>query len=248
MRFDDRTAVVTGAAQGVGKEIARGLTEQGVRVAIADLDPDGAAAAAEDIQTEDVTPYVVETDVTDYESAQAMAEEVIDAFGRVDILVNNAGVWTVKPFHATTPDDWQRDIDVCLQGTLNCTHALIDHMREAEYGRILNIVSDAGRIGEPFLTVYSGAKAGVIGFGRALAKETAKKNITVNNMALGVTETPGAQDFIDSIGKEGLERQYPVGRLGTVEDAVPGALYFLQDDADYVTGQTLSVSGGYTTM
>lgn len=248
MRFDDRTAVVTGAAQGVGKEIAEGLTEQGVQVVIADLNLAEAKAAAEDLATDDVTPYVVETDVTDYDSTQAMADEVVDVFGRIDILVNNAGVWTVKPFHKTTPEDWQRDINVCLYGTLNCTHAVIDQMHGQEYGRILNIVSDAGRIGEPFLSVYSGAKSGVIGFGRALAKEAARKNITVNNMALGVTETPGAQDFIDSIGKEGLEKQYPTGRLGRPEDAVPGALYFLQDDAGYVTGQTLSVSGGYTTM
>lgn len=249
MRFNDRTAIVTGAAQGVGRALARGLAEQGVDVAIADLDAEAAEEVAEELEDEEgVRALAVETDVTDHESTQAMADAVIDEFGQIDILVNNAGVWTVKPFHATTPDDWELDIGVCLEGTLNCTKAVIDHMREQEYGRILNIVSDAGRIGEPHLSVYSGAKAGVIGFGKALSKETARKNITVNNLALGVTETEGAADFIESFGKEDLERQYPMGRLGRTDDAVTGALFFLQDEAGYMTGQTVSMSGGYTTV
>lgn len=248
MQFNDRTAIVTGAASGVGRELAHGLAAQGVDVAIADIDADGAEEVAEEIRSEGGEAIAVETDVTDHESAQEMALTVIDEFGKIDILINNAGIWTVKPFSKTTPDDWEVDLGVCLEGTLNCTHAVVDHMVEQEYGRILNIVSDAGRIGEPHMAVYSGAKAGVIGFGRALAKETAHANVTVNNLALGVTETEGAADFIESFGKESLESQYPVGRLGEPEDAVTAALAFLQDDADYITGQTISSSGGYVTV
>lgn len=248
MRFDNRTAIVTGAAQGVGRELAQALADQGVNVVIADLNLDAAQAVASDIENDESSALAVETDVTDYESTKAMAEATVEEFGSIDILVNNAGVWTVKPFHTTSPEDWDLDIGVCLKGTLNCTRAVIDQMRDQEYGRILNIVSDAGRIGEPHLAAYSGAKAGVIGFGRALAKETARKGITVNNMALGVTETDGAADFIESFGKEDLERQYPAGRLGNTDDAVPGALFFLQDEAGYITGQTVSASGGYTTV
>lgn len=249
MKFEERSAIVTGAARGVGKGLATGLAQQGVDVAIADIDVDGAGDVAASIRDEyDVSAVAIECDVTDYESAQQMSEQAVDAFGTVDILVNNAGYWTTKPFVKTDPDDWDKDIGICLRGTLNCTKAVLDHMTENGYGRILNIVSDAGRIGEPHLTVYSGAKAGVIGFGRALSKEVARFDVTVNNLALGVTETPGSQDFIEAFGKEDLESQYPMGRLGDLDDAVVGALFFLQDEAEYVTGQTISVSGGYTTV
>ncbi|MFB6353321.1 MAG: SDR family NAD(P)-dependent oxidoreductase [Halobacteriales archaeon] len=249
MRFNDRAAVVTGAARGVGETLARTLAEQGVDVAIADIDVEGGEAVAADIEAEHgVEAVAIETDVTDYESAQRMGEAAVDALDGVDILVNNAGYWTVKPFADTDPDDWEKDVGICFTGTLNCTQALLDHMTEAGYGRILNIVSDAGRIGEPHLAVYSGAKAGVIGFGRALAKEVARFDVTVNNLALGVTDTPGASDFIESFGRENLEKQYPMGRLGEPRDAATGALFFLQDEADYVTGQTISVNGGYATV
>ena len=249
MQFADRSAIVTGAARGVGERIARSLAEQGVDVAIADIDVEGAAEVADDLEAEaGVTATAIETDVTDYASTMAMAEAAIDALDGVDILVNNAGYWTVKPFGEVEPDEWARDVDICFTGTLNCTKAVIDHLTESGYGRVLNIVSDAGRIGEPHLAVYSGAKAGVIGFAKALAKEVARHGVTVNNLALGVTETPGAADFIKSFGRDRLERQYPVGRLGRPTDAATGALVFLQDDAEYVTGQTVSVSGGYTTV
>lgn len=249
MKFDSRSAIVTGAARGVGAELARGLAEQGVDVAIADIDVDGAEDVATSLEAETpATAVAIECDVTDYESAKRMGEEAVETFGSVDILVNNAGYWTTKPFAKTDPDEWEMDLGICLDGTLNCTKAVLEHMIDNEYGRILNIVSDAGRIGEPHLAVYSGAKAGVIGFGRALSKEVARFDVTVNNLALGVTETPGSKDFIESFGKERLEKQYPMGRLGTEDDAITGALFFLQDEAEYVTGQTVSVSGGYTTV
>jgi 2-hydroxycyclohexanecarboxyl-CoA dehydrogenase len=249
MEFNDRAAIVTGAARGVGKGLATSFAAEGIDVAIADIDVETAEEVAASIRADhDGDAVGIECDVTDFESAQGMAEEAIDTFGTVDILVNNAGYWTTKPFVKTDPDDWNRDLGICLEGTLNCTKAVLDHMTANEYGRILNIVSDAGRIGEPHLAVYSGAKAGVIGFGRALSKEVARFDVTVNNLALGVTETPGSADFIESFGKENLVKQYPMSRLGEIDDAVVGALFFVQDEADYVTGQTISVSGGYTTV
>lgn len=249
MQFNDRAAIVTGAARGVGEQLARALGAEGVDVAIADIDVEGAESVAADIENEHgVVSLAIETDVTDYESTQRMADTAIEAFGGVELLINNAGFWTVEPFDRTEPSDWEKDVGICFTGTLNCTKAVIGQMTENGYGRVLNIVSDAGRIGEPHLAVYSGAKGGVIAFGRALAKEVARHDVTVNNLALGVTETPGAADFIESFGRERLESQYPMGRLGQPADAETGALFFLQDDAGYITGQTLSVSGGYTTV
>lgn len=247
--FTDRSAIVTGGARGIGKGLVLGLASEGVEVAIADIDTEQATEVAADISAETDTPVKsLDCDVTDFESAKAMCEAAIEEFTTVDILVNNVGFWTTKPFTDTGPNDWARDLGICLDGTIHCTRGIIDHMIENEYGRILNIVSDAGRIGEPHLTVYSGAKAGVIGFGRALAKEVARFDITVNNLALGVVQTPGSKDFIEAFGKDRLVKQYPMGRLGTPEDALLGALFFLQDNASYVTGQTVSVSGGYTTV
>lgn len=249
MDFSDRTAVVTGAARGVGEGIANGLAEQGVDIVIADIDTEGAMKVADTIQDRhDVRAIGVECDVTEFDSAKQMATEAVEEMGQIDILVNNAGYWTTKPFAKMSPDEWKRDLEICLEGSIHCTKSLLDHMIENSYGRVVNIVSDAGRIGEPHLSVYSGAKSGVIGFGRALSKEVAQFDITVNNLALGVTETPGSKDFIESFGKENLEAQYPMGRLGEIDDAITGTLFFAQDDAGYITGQTISVSGGYTTV
>ncbi len=249
MRFKDRVVLVTGAGRGIGRAIAEAFAKEGAKVAVNDINEETAKNTAEELKKLGGNAIGVKADVTDYEDVKKMVEEVKKVFGPVDILVNNAGFWTIKKFTDTTPEDWEKDIRICYYGTLNCTHAVLKDMIEKKYGRVINIVSDAGRIGEPYLTVYSGAKAAVIGFSKALAKEVARHNITVNCVAAGVTKTPGVEGFLKSVGgEEKLVRAYPRGRLGNPEDIANGVIFFALDESEYITGQVISISGGYTTV
>jgi len=249
MKFKDRVVLVTGAGRGIGRAIALAFGKEGAKVVVNDLNLETANEVVKEIEANGGKAMAIKADITKLEEVEQMVEEVKKNFGSVDILVNNAGYWTIKLFKDTTPEDWQKDIGVCYIGTLNCCKATINDMIEKRYGRIINIVSDAGRIGEPFLAVYSGAKAAVIAFAKALAKEVARYNITVNNIAAGVTKTPGVESFIKGVGgEEKLVKAYPRGRLGLPEDIANGVLFFAADESEYITGQTISISGGYTTV
>lgn len=242
-----QVALITGAGRGIGRETAQLIAAAGGRVAIVDLVEDSAKAAASEIAKSGGQAIGVSADVTKPADAARMVEEALRAFGRLDILVNNAARWTVKPFKDLTPQDYDTDIGIALLGTLHSTRAAVDALVKQGSGRIINVASDAGRVGEPFLTVYSAAKAGVIGFTKALAKELGRYNITVNAVAPGTTRTPGAQEFIEGVGEEKMVKAYPLRRLGEPRDIAGAILFFASDLAGYVTGQILSVSGGYST-
>lgn len=242
-----KVALITGAGRGIGRETAQLIAAAGGRVAIVDLVEDSAKAAASEIAKSGGQAIGVSADVTKPADAARMVDEALRAFGRLDILVNNAARWTVKPFKDLTPQDYDTDIGIALLGTLHSTRAAVDALVKQGSGRIINVASDAGRVGEPFLTVYSAAKAGVIGFTKALAKELGRYNITVNAVAPGTTRTPGAQEFIQGVGEEKMVKAYPLRRLGEPRDIAGAILFFASDLAGYVTGQILSVSGGYST-
>ncbi len=244
-----RSAIVTGGGRGIGRETALVLARAGGYLTIADLDESSAQAVADEIRAMGGQAVGVRTDVTRAEEAQAMAQAALQAYGRIDILVNNAARWTVKLFKDMTPRDYDADIRVTLYGTLHCSRAVMDAMIGQKYGRIVNLISDAGRIGEPYLSVYSAAKGGVAGFTKALAKELGRYNITVNGVAPGITNTPGAADFIELAGgEEKLAKAYPLRRLGQPIDIANAILFLASDLSSYITGQILSVSGGYSTV
>jgi NAD(P)-dependent dehydrogenase (short-subunit alcohol dehydrogenase family) len=244
-----RSAIVTGGGRGIGRETALLLARAGADLTIADLDEATANAVAAEVRALGVHAIGVRTDVTKQPDANAMAQAALDAHGRIDILVNNAARWTIKLFKDLSPQDYDNDIRVTLYGTIYCSRAVLDSMMGQKSGRIVNLISDAGRVGEPFLSVYSAAKAGVGGFTKALAKEVARYNITVNGVAPGTTNTPGAADFIATAGGEDkLSKAYPLRRLGQPADIANAILFLASDMASYMTGQIFSVSGGYSTV
>lgn len=244
-----KSAIITGSGRGIGRETALLLAQAGAKLTIADLDEASAKSVADEIKAKGGAAIAVKVDVTNAESPQAMVRAALDAHGRVDILVNNAAVWTTKLFKDMTPQDYDRDIRVTLYGTLYSSRAVLDAMTQQNYGKIVNLISDAGRIGEPYLTVYSAAKGGVAAFTKALAKEVARYNITVNGVAPGVTHTPGAAGFIEGAGGvEKLGKAYPMRRLAQPIEIANAILFLASDMSSYMTGQIFSVSGGYSTV
>lgn len=245
----NKSAIITGSGRGIGRETALLLAQAGAKLTVADLDEASAISVAEEIKAKGGSAIGVKVDVTNFDGPQAMVRAALDAHGRVDILVNNAAVWTTKLFKDMTPQDYDRDIRVTLYGTLYSSRAVLDAMTQQNYGKIVNLISDAGRIGEPYLTVYSAAKGGVAAFTKALAKEVARFNITVNGVAPGVTHTPGAAGFIEGAGgAEKLGKAYPMRRLAQPIEIANAILFLASDMSSYMTGQIFSVSGGYSTV
>ncbi|HKH22208.1 MAG TPA: SDR family oxidoreductase [Solirubrobacterales bacterium] len=241
MRLEGRKALVTGGARGIGAAIARRLAAEGAQITIGDLNLEGATEVAGEI-----SGLAIELDVTDLGSAQAA---VNSAEPPIDILVNNAGTDEFGFFAQTTPEQWEKVIAVNLTGVLNCTYAALPGMQEAGYGRIVNIASEAGRVGSKGSAVYSAAKAGVIGFTKVMAREGARFGINANAIAPGPIETPLLMQAVEfgEIGEKIIETMKAgtqLRRLGQPEEVAAAVAFLASDDASYVTGETLGVSGG----
>jgi 2-hydroxycyclohexanecarboxyl-CoA dehydrogenase len=251
-----RVVIVTGGASNLGRAISLGFADEGARVLIADVDLE----QAKRVEAEAPSGAVVarRADVTDMESMSSAVEFAVKSLGGIDALVNCAG-WTIDRLFMEKPrSEWEREIAIDTWGFINSVRAVLDPMIERGYGRIVSIGSDAGRIGEWREAVYSGTKASVIAMSKAIAREVGKHGITLNVVCPGLTpgtpETSGsrsiwASDQAQVFSPEVLAkaaRGYPLRRLGTSEDVVPAVLLFASDRASYITGQTLSVSGGYT--
>jgi len=241
MRLEGKKALVTGGAGGIGAAIARRLAAEGAQVTIGDLNLDGATEVAGE-----VSGLAIELDVTDLGSAQA----AVDSAGPpLDILVNNAGTDEFGFFSQTKAEQWERVIAVNLKGVLNCTFAALPGMQEAGYGRMVNIASEAGRVGSKGSAVYSAAKAGVIGFTKVMAREGARFGITANAIAPGPIETPLLMQAreLGELGEKIIETMKggtQLRRLGQPEEVAAATAFLASDDASYVTGETLGVSGG----
>jgi 3-oxoacyl-[acyl-carrier protein] reductase len=254
----DRVAVVTGAGRGIGRQICLTLAEEGAKVAVNDLFQERADAVAGEIEQAGGQALGVAADVTDLEAVTAMVSRIADEWGAVDILVNNAGLPVSEgsqdaaagPFFSQSDRaQWDRTMGLITYGVLNCSRAVVEGMSERCWGRIVNIISDAGRIGEPRLVAYSLAKAGVVGFSKALAKEMGRYCVTVNCVSPATTETDATAEWIREQG-ERIMRQYPLARglnrLGQPADIANAVAFLASQRAEWVTGQVLSVNGGYS--
>lgn len=250
--MSNRTAFVTGGAQGIGQGIATTLGAHGFRVAVVDLNLDAAQSTAQSITAAGGTAFAVHADVTDTGSVQAAVKTVTDELGPVEIAVNNAGWDDFMAFVDTTEDFWDRILDINFKGALRVTHAVVPGMLERGWGRVINIGSDAGRVGSSLEAVYSGAKGGIIAFTKTLAREVAAKGVTANTVCPGPTDTPALRTFADNSGQDadkvlgGITRAVPMKRLAQPSDVAAAVAFFASDAAGYITGQTLSVSGGLT--
>ncbi len=241
-RLNDKIAIVTGGGQGIGKAIAAKLAAEGATVVVTDLVAENA------IQTANGLPGAVAigTDVTDRPGVQAMVDQVVQLFGRIDVLVNNAGWDKASPFIDSEPDDWDRAIAVNLYGVLHTCKAALPIMAGQGGGAVVNLGSDAGRVGSSGEAVYSAAKGGVIAFTKSLAREMARHQVRVNCVCPGPTDTALFASFAGPKLREALTKAIPFRRLGQPADVANAVAFLASDEASFVTGQTVSVSGGLT--
>jgi 2-hydroxycyclohexanecarboxyl-CoA dehydrogenase len=245
MRLEGRIALVTGGASGIGAATVRRLAAEGARVAVADIDLDGARAVAGEVDG-----HALHLDVADAASAVAAAAETESELGPIDVLVNNAGTDRFAFFVNTDEALWDFVLGVNLRGTIAVTHAVLDGMQRRGGGAIVNVASEAGRVGSQGSVVYSAAKAGVIGFTRAVARESSRFGVRVNAVAPGPIDTPllnAAPVELGEIGerlKAGMIAATSMRRIGQPEEVAAAIAFLASDDASFVTGQTINVSGG----
>jgi 2-hydroxycyclohexanecarboxyl-CoA dehydrogenase len=245
----DRTALVTGGARGIGRAIALELAAQGRAVAIGDLRVEQAREVAEEIAGEGGRAFAVELDVTNSGSVRAAVDAVAEHLGPIEIAVNNAGWDELRPFLETDEDFWSKVVDINYMGALRVTHAVLPGMVERGRGRLVNIASDAGRVGSSMESVYSGAKGGIIAFTKTIAREVARRGVTANVVCPGPTRTPMLEEMAEAGGEklfDALVRAVPMKRLAEPEDISVAVAFLASERTGYITGQTLSVSGGLT--
>lgn len=250
-QLKDKTVIVTGGAGGIGGATCRRFAAEGAKVAVFDMNLEAAQKVADAIKSSGGTAAAFECDITDRAAVDKAVAETISQLGPIDVLVNNAGWDVFKPFTKTTPDQWDRLIAINLTGALHMHHAVLPGMVARKCGRIVNISSDAARVGSSGEAVYAACKGGLVAFSKTIAREHARHGITVNVVCPGPTDTALFAEYKEGAGNpeklmEAFTRAIPLGRIGQPED-LPGAIvFFASDDAAFITGQVLSVSGGLT--
>ena len=243
-----RIAIITGSARGIGRAIAERLASLGANVVIADLQQETCQATAEEIaQSTGQRVLPIAINVTEAGSTQRMVEQTITTFGKIDILVNNAGITRDTLIMRMEEADWDLVLDVNLKGVFNCSKAVVRTMMKQRYGRIVNISSVSGQAGQIGQTNYSASKAGIIGFTKALAREVASRQITVNAVAPGFIPTFLTNTLPEDL-KESILRYTPLGRMGKPEEVASAVAFLASEEAAYITGQVLAVDGGMVMM
>ncbi len=245
----DRIVFITGGGSGIGRQTALDFAEQGAIPIIVDIVEEKANNVIEEIKSKGGQAYPLKLDIKDHEAVDVEVQKLIEKFQKIDILVNNAGVQSIpNDFLRSKKEHWDFEIGVNIYGVLNCTQAVLKSMKKQKYGRIISVGSDAGKVGEPQIAVYSATKGAIMAFTKALAKEVGKYGITVNMVSPGTTKTPLTEPLFKAeqiIGK--MVKRYPMQRLGEPKDISNAILFFASDGSGWITGQILSVSGGYST-
>ena len=244
MSFDGRVALVTGASRGIGRAIALELARRGARVVVNfQANADAAGTVVSEIEAAGGAAVARQADVGEVAQADALIKFALERFGDLHILVNNAGITRDGLIMTMSESDWDRVLQTNLKSTFNCSKAAVRHMLRKRYGRIVNITSVSGQIGNPGQTNYSASKAGQIGFTKALAREVASRNITVNAIAAGYIDTEIWSKVPES-AREAMLTMIPLGRKGQPEDIAKAAAFLASEDAAYITGHVLAVDGG----
>ena len=244
--LDGRVALVTGGARDVGRAIALALAAEGAGVAINYHNSRaGAEAVVAEIKAAGGRAIAVQADICDLTAVKGMVDTTARELGRLDILVNNAGLVIRKRFAETTPDEWRRQIDTCLYGAINCCHASGPLLDKGGHGRIISLMGDSSRVGESGLAIAAAARAGVIALMKSLAREMGRSGTTANAVSLGLVETAHDRAWVDA-NREKLERFYPLRRLGQPADVAPMVALLASDQGSWITGQVISVSGGFS--
>ena len=241
-----KIALVTGATSGVGREIALSLAAEGAGVAVnyrsssADAETLVGAIAAKGGRAK-----AYRADVAEFAAVKGMVADIVRDFGGVNILINNAGLAQRQRFVETKPEDWRRQIDVCLYGAIHCCYAVAPHLDAAKNGRIVSVIGDSSRVGESGLAIVAAARAGVIALMKSLAREFGRSGTTANTVSLGLVETPHDKEWVDA-NREKLIKLYPLRRLGLPGDVAPMVALLASPQSGWITGQVLSISGGFS--
>jgi 3-oxoacyl-[acyl-carrier protein] reductase len=246
MQLKDRVALVTGSTRDVGRQIALSLAAEGAAVAIHhNNSPEDAETVVSEIRGKGGKAIAYQANVAELPAVRSMVESIVADFGSLNIVVNNAGRAIRKPFKDTTPDDWRSQIEVNLLGAIHLCHTAGPHLQKGEYGRIIAIVGDSSRVGEAGLSVVGAARAGVIALMKSLAREWGRAGVTANTLALGLVETQHDPVWLNA-NREMLVKMYPTRRLGQPEDIAPTVTLLASPLSGWITGQVISISGGYS--
>ena len=241
-----KTALVTGATSGVGREIALSFAAEGASVAVNyRSSAEEADALVAEIIKAGGNAKAYKADVADFADVKTMVETTVRDFGGFNILINNAGLAVRQRFMETKPEDWHRQIDACLYGAIHCCHAAAPHLDAAKNGRIVSVIGDSSRVGESGLAIVAAARAGVVALMKSLAREFGRSGTTANTVSLGLVETPHDKEWVDA-NREKLVKLYPVRRLGLPGDIAPMVTLLASPHSGWITGQVISISGGFS--
>ena len=243
LKLAGKVALVTGAAQGIGRAIALLLAQNGADIVVSDINLEKAEETVKEIRAIGPKAMAVKVDVSNLSDVERMVEDIIEKLAKIDILVNNAGITRDKLILRMTEEDWDAVLGVNLKGTFNCTKTVIRHMAKQRSGKIVNIASVVGEMGNAGQANYSASKAGVIGLTKTIAREYAQRGINVNAIAPGYIETP-MTDALPEKAKDELKKLIPMERLGKPEDVAEAVLFLVCEESSYMTGQVLNVNGG----